>query len=167
MLILGIDPGTAITGYGVLRKGGARGVPPQCLEYGCIRTGSDLPQEKRLLRIHSSIIRLIGKHRPDALSIERVFFFKNLKTAMPVSEARGAILLAAAQKKIPVFHYTPLQIKSAVTGYGNADKQQMQKMIQATLRLKTIPRPDDAADRSAGCPSKADRAGPPRSPPGP
>lgn len=146
MIILGIDPGTAITGYGVLEKHDKKWSLPRCLEYGCIRTGRTLSQEKRLQRIYLEMNKILSKHKPDAVSIEKVFFFKNLKTAMPVSEARGVILLAATHKKIQIFQYTPLQIKSSVVGYGNAGKQQMQRMIRVILKLEAIPKPDDAAD---------------------
>ncbi len=142
MTILGIDPGTAITGYGVIVVQKS----PKCITYGCIKTDRGLADSERLRRIYVALIRLINEYRPDVMAVESIYFFKNMKTAMPVSQAKGVILLAAAQKKVKTFEFTPLQVKSAVTGYGKADKRQVQRMIRVTLRLKDIPKPDDAAD---------------------
>jgi len=145
MIILGIDPGTAATGYGLvgaLKK--TREL--KCIEYGCIATSPKHSPADRLNRLYTETSRLIVKYKPASLAIENVYFFKNWKTAMPVSQAKGVIMLAAAKKKVPVFEYTPLQIKSAVVGYGRAEKQQVQRMIQVLLKLKTLPKPDDAAD---------------------
>ncbi len=143
MIILGIDPGTATTGYGVLDFTKKR---LKYLAYGCIKTDKELSPEKRLQLIYNELNGLIKKYRPNALSVEKVFFFKNAKTAIPVSQARGVILLAAAKKKLPVYEFTPLQVKMNIVGYGRAQKNQVQKMIKLLLDLDQIPKPDDAAD---------------------
>lgn len=145
MIILGIDPGTATTGYGLV-KASKRAWKLRCIEYGCITTNPTTSSSERLYRLYNKISKLIHKYKPSALAIENVYFFKNLKTAMPVSQAKGVIMLAAAKNKIPVFEYTPLEIKLAITGYGNASKQQMQRMINLHLNLPRPPKPDDAAD---------------------
>lgn len=147
MIVLGIDPGTATTGYGLVKPRKAGGF--YCVKYGCITTKSSLPTPKRLQQLFNETSGLILKYKPKALAVENVYFFKNLKTAMPVSQAKGVIMLAAVKKKVPVFEYTPLQIKSAIVGYGNADKQQVQRMIRVLLNLKELPKPDDAADALA------------------
>lgn len=148
MVILGIDPGTATTGYGVIKlttkKSKAKTV--QCVAYGCISTDMKPSSAARLQKVYREVLHLIRLYKPNVLAIENVYFFKNLKTAMPVSQAKGVILLAAAQKKIPVYEYTPLQVKSVVAGYGHAQKQQVQRMSQEILKLPKLPRPDDAAD---------------------
>ena len=153
MIILGIDPGTATTGYGAIRKIGGQKTKRRknlkCLEYGCIRTDPRLTASERLKKIHKRITELIIQHQPSVLAVESLYFFKNLKTAIPVSQAKGVILLAAAQKKIPVEEFTPLQIKMVIAGYGKAEKKQIQKKIKALLKLKELPRPDDAADALA------------------
>lgn len=143
MIIIGIDPGTAKVGFGIIRKNQDK---LECLDYGIIQTESILSTEKRLKKIYLEILSLIKKWKPEVLAIENIYFFKNLKTAMPVSQAKGVILLAASQKKIPIFEITPLQVKTFVTGYGRADKKQVQKMIKILLNLKETPKPDDAAD---------------------
>lgn len=147
MIILGIDPGTAITGYGILKKERRNNLV--CVTYGCIFTDSSLTAGDRLKKIEHQVNALIRMYRPVALAVESLFFFKNLKTAVPVSQTKGVILLAAAKRKIPVFEYTPPQVKMAVTGYGRADKSQMQKMVREILNLKDLPKPDDAADALA------------------
>tara|TARA_Y100000310_G_scaffold340409_1_gene436098 strand:- start:1274 stop:1768 length:495 start_codon:yes stop_codon:yes gene_type:complete len=148
MILLGIDPGTARVGYGVVEKTQGRKSKDSlaCLDYGIIETASTLPTPERLHIIHKELRSLIKKHRPDLMAVESVFFFKNLKTALPVSEARGVVLLAAAQYKVAVCELTPLQAKMAVTGYGRAQKKQVQRMVQELLSLPELPRPDDAAD---------------------
>lgn len=148
MVILGIDPGTATTGYGVIKVKSqtSKVKSPQCIAYGCISTDAGLPSALRLQKIYRKVLGLMRLYQPRAIAVESVFFFKNLKTAMPVSQAKGVIMLAAAQKKIPLYEYTPLQIKSIVAGYGTAQKQQVQRMTQNILRLPGLPRPDDAAD---------------------
>lgn len=152
MVIIGVDPGVAITGYGIIKeskkKRGKKGIF-NCLAYGSIRTDPSFPPAERLKKINKELNKLIKKHQPEALAVENVYFFKNLKTAMPVSQAKGVILLAAANKNIPVYEFTPLQIKMLVTGYGRAEKKQVQEMIKAELNLKEVPKPDDAADALA------------------
>lgn len=150
MIILGIDPGLATTGFGVLKKH-KDGL--EVIDYGCINTspGEKICAGDRLKIIYNELNKLIKLHQPNVLAVERLFFFKNLKTAMPVSEAKGVILLTAAKNKIPVYEYTPLQMKMAVTGYGRAEKKQVQKMIQIQLNLEEKPkdkdkRKDDATD---------------------
>ena len=145
MIILGIDPGTASTGYGVIKKTRVF----KCLDYNVIRTTPNSNPGERLKIINNKLSRVIKKYRPDVLAIENVYFFKNLKTAFPVSQAKGAILLMAAKKKLPVQEFTPLQIKFAITGNGRADKKEIQKKIQKILRLKEIPKPDHASDALA------------------
>lgn len=146
MIILGIDPGTATTGYGVIKKSKNN---LECLDYGCIKTDPKFSAGERLKRINLELSRLIKNYKPGVLAIESVFFFKNLKTAMPVSQAKGVILFTAAKYKVPAREFTPLQIKAALTGYGRAEKQQVQKMITLILKLKEVPKPDDAADALA------------------
>lgn len=145
MIILGIDPGTAATGYGIIRQQSEL----KAVGYGCIKTSQKLSTAERLKKTHQGIAKLIKKHKPDIIAIEDIFFFKNLKTVIKVSQARGAALLSASQMKIKVAEYTPLQVKQAVTSYGRADKAQVQKMVKILLRLKEIPKPDDAADALA------------------
>lgn len=147
MVILGIDPGTARTGYGVIEK--VRSSAFAYIAHGCIETSKTLSAEKRLLLLEQGVQKLLKQYEPDTLAVERLFFFKNLKSALPVSEARGVVLLCAAKRKMPVVEFPPLQVKMAITGYGRADKKQMQAMVQRLLDLKEIPKPDDAADALA------------------
>ncbi|MBI4138169.1 MAG: crossover junction endodeoxyribonuclease RuvC [Candidatus Wildermuthbacteria bacterium] len=152
MIILGIDPGTATTGYGVVKKEGRR---LSCVAYGVIETPKGMPSQDRLLMLERQLVLVIKKHAPGLISVERLFFLNNAKTAFPVSEARGVILLACAKHGIPIREFTPLQAKMAITGYGKAQKAQVQRMVQETLKLKELPKPDDAADALglaiAGC----------------
>jgi len=143
MVILGIDPGTATTGFGVIRKI-KRDL--KCLDYGLIKTSPKSSTPERLDKLYTELTKLIRKHKPDILGVENIYFFKNLKTALPVSQAKGVILLAAARAKVPIYEFTPLQVKMTVTGYGRAEKKQIQKMIGHLLGLKELPKPDDAAD---------------------
>ncbi len=143
MIILGIDPGTATTGYGIIKKTKQK---LKCLGYGCIKTDPCWTPGERLKKINNELNKLIRQYKPTVLAVENVYFFKNLKTAMPVSQAKGVVLLTAAKKKIPIYEFTPLQIKTAVTGYGKADKKQIKEMIKILLELKNVPSPDDAAD---------------------
>ena len=150
MIILGIDPGTATTGFGVLKTKGKK-AKPKAIDYGCIITSPDLSPGDRLKIINNELNKLIKKYRPKIMAVESLYFFKNLKTAMPVSQAKGVILLTAAKKKIPVYEFTPLQVKMAVTGYGKAEKKQVQEMIKVLLDLEKKPkdknkRKDDATD---------------------
>ncbi len=152
MIIIGIDPGTATTGYGIIRAKNLKRKTRnnfKCLDYGVIKTSSTLAPAERLKIINNKLGKLITKHQPKVLAVENVFFFKNLKTAMPVSQAKGVILLTAAKKGIPVCEFSPLQIKMVVTGSGKAEKIQVQKKIKSLFRLKAIPKPDDAADALA------------------
>jgi len=146
MIILGIDPGVAKMGYGVIKK--IKG-SIECLAYGVIETDPSLPPEKRLNKIYLNLIKLINLYKPSLLVVERVYFFKNLKTALPVSEAKGIVLLAAARKKVAIKQITPLQVKMGVTGYGRADKKQIQKLVKEILKMEELPKPDDAADALA------------------
>ncbi len=146
MIILGIDPGYAIVGYGVIYYQSGRF---RVLEYGAITTPAGMPLPKRLHRIYEGMEELIRKYKPDALSIEQLFFNTNSTTAIGVAEARGCILLSADMNNIPIFEYTPLQVKQAVTGYGRAEKKQIMQMTTTLLGLTEIPKPDDAADALA------------------
>jgi crossover junction endodeoxyribonuclease RuvC len=146
MIILGVDPGTATTGYGLIEK---KGKICSCLKYGVIKTSADSKQEDRLEKINQEMSLIFNQYQPDVLAIESLYFFKNLKTALPVSQARGIVLMIASQKKVPVFEYTPLQAKMATVGYGRADKKQVQEMVKILLELEETPKPDDAADALA------------------
>lgn len=146
MIILGIDPGTAIMGYGLIEKKGHQITP---LTYSCWRTPANTPLAERLLKLYQRLEEFILEYRPDHLAVEELFFNRNTTTALAVGHARGIVLLAAAQQGIPVYEYTPLQVKQAVAGYGKAEKQQVQMMVRALLGLKEIPKPDDAADALA------------------
>ncbi|HEX3048796.1 MAG TPA: crossover junction endodeoxyribonuclease RuvC [Bacillota bacterium] len=146
MLILGIDPGTAITGYGLVSYEGNH---LKKVTFGAIRTGPELSLANRLHHIYLETLRIIGEYRPDAIAIEELFFNKNVRTALAVGHARGVILLSAANSGYEVAEYTPLQVKLAVTGYGRAEKMQIQEMVRVLLCLTEIPKPDDAADALA------------------
>ena len=146
MRILGIDPGIAIVGWGVIEYSGNRF---RTLGYGSVQTPAGMPTEHRLVAVHKGISDLIDTYAPDCMSIEELFWNTNQTTGIRVSEARGVILLSAAQKKIDIFEYTPLQIKQALTGQGRAEKQQVQYMVKTILGLQSIPKPDDAADALA------------------
>lgn len=146
MLILGVDPGTARLGWGIIiDKNNQQTVG----EYGCLETKKTLPESKRLLSLFKGFTKLLKKFHPDAVAVEDLFFFKNQKTVIKVSQARGVILVASELLDFPVFSYTPLQVKMAVTGYGRAEKNQVQQMVKAILKLSSIPRPDDTADALA------------------
>jgi crossover junction endodeoxyribonuclease RuvC len=146
MRVLGIDPGTATTGYGVIEEQAGR---LTLVGYGTIRTASDLPMPRRLLALHGELIELLALHAPETAAVESLFFQKNVRTALTVGQARGAVLLALAERGVPVSEYTPLEVKQAVTGYGGAEKRQVQSMVRALLKLAEPPRPDDAADALA------------------
>lgn len=146
MIILGVDPGTAITGYGVIEHSGNRF---SLLEYGIVSSSKDMAVAERLQVIFDGINRIIEKYKPEHFVIEELFFNKNTKTALAVGQARGVIILAASLNGLPIFEYTPLQVKQAVVGYGRAEKQQVQFMVKAIMNLADIPRPDDAADALA------------------
>jgi crossover junction endodeoxyribonuclease RuvC len=144
MIIIGIDPGIATTGYGIVQRD-KRG-SFVCLDYGVIETKKEISTPKRLYSLYSDLSFLIKKYSPDFLSVENIYFFKNTKSVIAVSQAKGVIMLTAEKLKTPVYEFTPLQIKMTITGYGKADKNQVQEMIKMTLNLKEIPKPDDAAD---------------------
>ena len=148
MIILGIDPGTASTGYGVIGVI-KKSKKLKCLEYGVIRTNNSSTAAVRLTKINSELNKLIKKYKPEAVSVERVYFFKNLKTIIPVSQAKGVILFTAAKKKLPIYEFTPLQVKLIITGYGKSEKEIVQKKVKLLFKLKEIPKPDDAADALA------------------
>lgn len=146
MKIIGIDPGTAITGYGVVGYSGSRF---QVYDYGCIRTDSGMSLAGRLDLLYRGLTGIIKEHGPDHFAVEELFFNKNAKTALAVGHARGVAMLAAVQSGIPVYEYTPLQVKQAVVGHGRAAKEQVQFMVRALLSLKVKPTPDDTADALA------------------
>ena len=146
LIILGIDPGTAATGFGVVER---RGSVLRAIDYGCIETAPTFSLAERLLQIHEAIAELIETHQPACVAVERLFFNKNVQTAFAVGQARGAVLLTAAQHSRPVLEFTPSEVKIAVTGYGRAPKDQVQRMVQIVLGLPELPRPDDAADALA------------------
>ncbi len=146
MLTIGIDPGTATTGYGLIQ---GRGDRLTLVEYGVVTTPAGDPLPRRLHVLHAGITRLIEQHHPDCAAVEELFFARNARTALAVGHARGVILLALTALGLPIFEYTPLQVKQAVTGYGRADKTQVQAMVRVLLGLSTIPQPDDAADALA------------------
>ncbi|MCM1565685.1 MAG: crossover junction endodeoxyribonuclease RuvC [Dehalobacter sp.] len=146
MLILGIDPGTAIMGYGLIEKNGQKLSP---VTYSCWRTPSDLPMPDRLRMLYESLEDFLGEYSPDVMAVEELFFNRNTTTAITVGQARGVVLLSAARRNIEVSEYTPLQVKQAVVGYGKADKKQIQYMVRAILSLQETPKPDDTADALA------------------
>ena len=172
MRILGIDPGTATTGYGIIesppfpsspgarlaedgesrregRMPGGQERSLRALAYGCIRTPVKAPLEKRLSEIYDDLNKLIKKYKPNLVAVESLFFFKNIATAISVSHARGVVLLAAHEHKLKVVEFTPLQVKNSLTGFGRAEKKQVQYMVRTLLNLKSVPKPDDAADALA------------------
>lgn len=146
MRILGIDPGIAIVGYGVVDKEGNR---YKTIAYDAVTTKAHTPLEDRLEKVYSGVVEIIKEFKPDAMSIEELFFNNNAKTALTVGQARGVIILAAVQNHIPVYEYTPLQVKQALTGYGRASKTQIQQMMKSMLGLTEVPKPDDVADALA------------------
>ncbi len=150
MRILGIDCGTAITGWAILRKKKNLSYQRIKLEdYGVVRTSKEMRIEQRLKKIYKEINDIIKKYKPSEVAAETLYYFKNRKTVISVGEARGVVLLSAAEAGLEVFDYTPLQVKQGVTGYGKAEKKQVQKMVKSILKLKDIPKPDDAADAIA------------------
>lgn len=146
MIVMGIDPGFAITGYGVVDYTGNRF---RVLDYGIIRTEAGCPFPERLLVLHKEMAELTKRHKPDVMAVEELFFNTNVTTGLKVGHARGVILLSAAISGIQVFEYTPMQVKLAVVGYGNAKKPQVQQMVKVLLGMEAIPKPDDAADALA------------------
>lgn len=146
MIALGIDPGAAICGYGVVKE---EGDGLQAVDFGVITTQGHDPLPTRLQQIYQGILDLIARHGPQEVAVEELFFARNARTALAVGQARGVALLAAANSRLPVAEYTPLQVKQALVGYGRADKEQVQQMVRLILGLKQMPQPDDAADALA------------------
>ena len=146
MLILGIDPGYAIIGWGVIRFERGKYIP---VDFGAITTNAGVPFNRRLEQIYDQLNQLLDTHHPDAVAVEKLYFQNNQKTAIDVAQARGVTMLALQQHGVPVFEYTPLQVKSAVTGFGQAQKPQVMEMTKRLLRLKAVPKPDDTADALA------------------
>lgn len=146
MRVLGIDPGFALVGFGVVEQNNGNF---EVIDYGVISTHKDECFSTRLAIIYKGMCDLIDTYKPDAIAIEELFFFKNQKTVIPVAEARGVIVLAGIQKNANLFEYTPLQIKQALTGNGRAEKKQIQYMVKSILGLDSVPKPDDAADAVA------------------
>jgi crossover junction endodeoxyribonuclease RuvC len=147
MLVIGIDPGTAITGYGVVRTHQGRDV--EAVDYGVIETPAKTPMPERLVMLYEQLNQILTLHRPDTGAVEKLFFQKNVRTAISVGQARGVALLSLAQAGISIGEYTPNEIKQAVAGYGGADKYQVQQMVRLLLNLEEVPKPDDAADALA------------------
>ncbi|MGE5309828.1 MAG: crossover junction endodeoxyribonuclease RuvC [Sphaerimonospora mesophila] len=147
MRIIGIDPGTGILGFGVIDV--IKGKPPLMVDAGVVTTPAHTPLTERLVDIYDSLTEIIAATRPDVMSIEKLFFSRNITTAISVSHARGVAMLAGAKAGMPIYEYTPLQIKQTLTGYGRADKKQVQEMVRVHLNLKTAPKPDDCADALA------------------
>ena len=146
MIVLGIDPGLAIVGYGVVESDKGRVRP---IDYGVINTPAGMRTPLRLQMIHKGLLSLFDKFKPEEIAVEELFFSNNKTTGIPVAEARGVILMTAINYTDKLFEYTPNQIKQAITGWGGADKKQMQEVVRQTLRLQSIPKPDDAADALA------------------
>jgi len=146
MRIIGIDPGYAIVGYGVLDYNGSRF---SVVDYGAVTTHADMPFVNRLDHIYSELDLLINKFNPQFMSIEKLFFTTNQKTAIDVAQARGVIQLSAVKNGVDIFEYTPLQVKQSVVGYGKAEKKQVQQMTKTLLNLEKVPKPDDTADALA------------------
>jgi len=146
-IILGIDPGIADTGFGVIQENGGNNI--NCLDYGSIQTVANQYLPDRLDIIHKELKKIILKYKPEKIGVEQLFFCNNAKTALIVGQARGVVLLTARQNNVPVIEFTPLQVKQAVSAYGKATKLQVQKMVKLILNLEKIPKPDDAADALA------------------
>lgn len=146
MIILGIDPGFGRLGYAIL-QGDKKNV--RIIDCDCFETSPKLPYEKRLILLTNKVKKLISKHKPEIIALEKVFFTKNQKTALQVAEVRGALRYLAGLAKIPVYEYTPLEVKMALTGYGKASKDQIQKMLKSLLKIQFLPKSDDACDALA------------------
>ena len=147
MIVIGIDPGTAIIGYGLIEE--VNNNQLKLLASGAIRTSADLPNEKRLLILHEKLKDLLSLNKPDYAAVEKLYFSRNVRTAFSVGQARGVILLTLTEAGIPIEEYNPLEVKQAVTGYGGASKRQVQVMVKNLLELPEIPSPDDVADALA------------------
>jgi len=159
MIILGIDPGTATTGYGIISistkkrilktsslESKAKKINLKMISYGCIKTSPKSEDAERLKKINNDLVKIVKKYKPKILAIENIFFFRNIKSALPVSQAKGVIMLTAAKKNLPVFEFSPLEVKMTIDGYGWAKKKKIQEGIKSLFELKEIPKPDDAAD---------------------
>jgi crossover junction endodeoxyribonuclease RuvC len=147
MLVLGIDPGTATTGYGLVQENNNGSL--EVVDYGVILTSPDDPMPQRLRKLYTDLKEIIDLHRPENGAVEKLFFQRNVRTAISVGQARGVAVLAIAEADLLVYEYTPLEIKQSVVGYGGADKMQVQQMVKALLNLDEVPKPDDAADALA------------------
>ena len=147
MAVIGIDPGTALTGFGIIQEGKNQDI--ELIDYGVIRTPAKTPPEKRLLSIYQQLIALIHEHNISCAAVEKLYFQQNTTTALSVGQARGVVILALEQNGIAINEYNPIDIKQAITGYGRASKRQMQEMVKVLLGLDKIPKPDDAADALA------------------
>jgi crossover junction endodeoxyribonuclease RuvC len=145
MITLGVDPGTALMGFGLVQGDD----DPQLITYGVVETTTEESMPERLVRLYDALWELIRTHSPDVLAIEQLFFARNVTTALAVGQARGVVLLAAAQHGMPVYEYKPSEVKQTISGYGKADKPQMQEMVRMLLNLPDVPKPDDAADALA------------------
>jgi crossover junction endodeoxyribonuclease RuvC len=147
MLVIGIDPGTATTGYGLVNENADGSLA--VVDYGAILTSAGAPMPERLLELHRRLVEILLLHRPESGAVEKLFFHRNVTTALSVGQARGVVLLAMAAAGLQIGEYTPLEVKQAIVGYGGADKNQVQQMVRAILSLPEIPRPDDVADALA------------------
>ncbi len=147
MLVIGIDPGTARTGYGLVRQ--AKGGALETVDFGVITTSPDMDLPERLQVLHHALMEMLALHRPESGAVEKLFFQRNVSTALAVGQARGVAMLALAQAGVPVCEYTPGEVKQAVAGYGAADKRQVQEMVRLLLKMDQCPHPDDAADALA------------------
>lgn len=147
MIVIGIDPGTALTGFGIVEET-ANGQLAS-IHYGAIETSANQPLEKRLQKIYQDLSQILNLHRPQTGAVEKLFFQRNVRTAMSVGQARGVTMLALAEAGVKVAEYTPMEVKQAVTGYGGADKNQVQQMVRTILSLNETPQPDDVADALA------------------
>jgi len=146
-LVLGIDPGTATTGFGLVRERTDGGL--EMVAFGIISTPKDEAAHLRLVQLYDEMKKLIKRHKPDSVGVEKLFFQRNISTAIAVGQARGVVMLAIAQAGLDVAEYTPNEVKQAVAGYGSADKRQVQEMVRVLLSMPSIPKPDDAADALA------------------
>lgn len=146
MIVLGIDPGTAITGYGLIKDLGSK---IEVINYSCIKTSPRISLASRLCKINEELERLINDYQPEVVAVEELFFNKNVRTALAVGQARGVVLLTAAKAGLEIKEYTPLQVKQALVGYGRAEKHQIQYMVKMLLNLEQVPEPDDVADALA------------------
>jgi len=157
LIVLGIDPGYAILGYGVVENSGNT---LRAVDFGVIETPTDMPFPERLERLYLGTRQLVEQFRPDTVAFEELFFYRNVTTAIQVGAGRGVAILAAQQSGLPLYEYTPMQIKLAVTGSGHADKKQVQQMVRILLKLSAVPKPDDAADALAAAICHAGTIGP-------